>query len=164
VTPTPPAVSIAIPQAQRHALCDVSECKSGASTAGSAAAQTVCIHFEQLRLLSVNTLDNRRDCRHNQMLDLMALFKQRIAFCVVFFLLSFALLVSLCVLINLQGGLDRHTSLPWQSIRVADTMSRYEFIRMYGAIILMGTLAVWALSAVIILLTGILRSWRKEEA
>jgi len=27
------------------------------------------IDFEQLRLLSANTLDNRRNCRHNHMLD-----------------------------------------------------------------------------------------------
>jgi hypothetical protein len=34
-----------------------SVCKSGVSTAASAAGQTVCIHFEQLRLLSANTVE-----------------------------------------------------------------------------------------------------------
>ncbi len=36
------------------------KCKSGASTAGFAAGQTVCIHFDQLRLLSVNTWISRK--------------------------------------------------------------------------------------------------------
>jgi hypothetical protein len=37
----------------------------------SATVMMRCIDFEQLRLLSANTLDNRRNCRHNHMLDVI---------------------------------------------------------------------------------------------
>jgi len=86
----------------------------------------------------------------------MLLFKRLLTSCVLFLLVSLALLTVVGVVVGARGGVD------YDSSYTAGHAAGYEVTRRYGPVVFLSTLSVSALSALIISFSGILPWCRKQ--
>lgn len=78
-------------------------------------------------------------------------------------LLLLLLLISIGMVAGTRGGIHRPTALEYDYRYTTGHWARYEVIRHYGAIVLLSTLSLSALSALVILFGGIL-PWSQKES
>jgi hypothetical protein len=93
----------------------------------------------------------------------MLLFKRLLTSCILFVLLSLAVLISMGVVVGTPGGIHSPAVSDYDSSYAAAQAAVHENTRKYGPVVFLSTLSVSALAALAISFSGILPWCRKQS-
>jgi hypothetical protein len=108
-------------------------------------------------LFAVYNPDRPRNLGLNVVRNPMLFFERLVTSCVLFAILSLALLITIGMVAGARGGINSPTGRDSRAYAAG-----YEVTRRYGAIVLLSVLSVLTLAAVAISFTGVLPWCRRE--
>jgi hypothetical protein len=93
----------------------------------------------------------------------MLLFKRLLTLCILFLLLSLAVLIAMGELVGARGEIDTPAASKHDSSYATRQAAVHEFTRRYGPVVFLSTLSVSALAALAVSFSGILPWCRKSS-